>query len=165
MHVFFFCTQKYNFCQNYCNFDFDISDISLQYWLNVLRVRQGVRTGLGHGGITCVLQTQFSSFLLLIFLKAFYLGVYVSPYKCKILRQSFAWSFFLLLIFLKAFYLGCWCSINVTSVWLQNSWHHSSANLRLRSQTEISVKIKVSHSDLYFMVQGFCLIFWRLFDL
>ena len=22
---------------------------------------QGVRTGLGHGGITCVLQTQFSS--------------------------------------------------------------------------------------------------------
>ena len=23
---------------------------------------QGVRTGLGHGGITCVLQTQFSSF-------------------------------------------------------------------------------------------------------
>ena len=33
-----FCTQKYNFWQNYCNFDFDISDISLQYWLNVLRV-------------------------------------------------------------------------------------------------------------------------------
>ena len=25
---------------------------------------QGVRTGLGHGGITCVLQTQFSSFLI-----------------------------------------------------------------------------------------------------
>ena len=25
---------------------------------------QGVRTGLGHGGITCVLQTQFSSFYL-----------------------------------------------------------------------------------------------------
>ena len=25
---------------------------------------QGIRTGLGHGGITCVLQTQFSSFLL-----------------------------------------------------------------------------------------------------
>ena len=23
---------------------------------------QGTRTGLGHGGITCVLQTQFSSF-------------------------------------------------------------------------------------------------------
>ena len=23
---------------------------------------QGVRTGLGHGGITCVLRTQFSSF-------------------------------------------------------------------------------------------------------
>ena len=27
-----------------------------------MRMEQGVRTGLGHGGITCVLQTQFSSF-------------------------------------------------------------------------------------------------------
>ena len=26
-----------------------------------MRIGQGVRTGLGHGGITCVLQTQFSS--------------------------------------------------------------------------------------------------------
>ena len=26
-----------------------------------MRMGQGVRTGLGHGGITCVLQTQFSS--------------------------------------------------------------------------------------------------------
>ena len=40
-----------------------ISDISLQYLLNLLRVMEedGVRTDLGHGGITCVLQTQFSS--------------------------------------------------------------------------------------------------------
>ena len=29
-----------------------------------MRMGQGVRTGLGHGGITCVLQTQFSSLLL-----------------------------------------------------------------------------------------------------
>ena len=29
-----------------------------------MRMGQGVRTGLGHWGITCVLQTQFSSFLL-----------------------------------------------------------------------------------------------------
>ena len=29
-----------------------------------MRMEQGVRTGLGHGGITCVLQTQFSSLLL-----------------------------------------------------------------------------------------------------
>ena len=28
-----------------------------------MRMGQGVRTGLGHGGITCVLQTQFSSLL------------------------------------------------------------------------------------------------------
>ena len=27
-----------------------------------MRMGQGVRAGLGHGGITCVLQTQFSSF-------------------------------------------------------------------------------------------------------
>ena len=26
-----------------------------------MRMGQGVRTGLGHGGITCVLQTQFSN--------------------------------------------------------------------------------------------------------
>ena len=26
-----------------------------------MRMEQGVRTDLGHGGITCVLQTQFSS--------------------------------------------------------------------------------------------------------
>ena len=28
-----------------------------------MRMGQGVKTGLGHGGITCVLQTQFSSFI------------------------------------------------------------------------------------------------------
>ena len=27
-----------------------------------MRMGKGVRTGLGHGGITCVLQTQFSSY-------------------------------------------------------------------------------------------------------
>ena len=30
-----------------------------------MRMGQGVRTGLGHGSITCVLQTQFSSFILI----------------------------------------------------------------------------------------------------
>ena len=30
-----------------------------------MRMGQGVRTGLGNGGITCVLQTQFSSFTLI----------------------------------------------------------------------------------------------------
>ena len=30
-----------------------------------MRMEQGVRTGLGHGGITCVLQTQFSSYIYL----------------------------------------------------------------------------------------------------
>ena len=32
-----------------------------------MRMGQGVRTGLGHGGITCVLQTQFSSFFFFFF--------------------------------------------------------------------------------------------------
>ena len=31
-----------------------------------MRMGQGVRTDLGHGGITCVLQTQFSSFFFII---------------------------------------------------------------------------------------------------
>ena len=29
-----------------------------------MRIGQGVRTSLEHGGITCVLQTQFSSFFM-----------------------------------------------------------------------------------------------------
>ena len=36
-----------------------------------MRMGQGVRTGLGHGGISCVLQTQFSSFFLLFAVKVF----------------------------------------------------------------------------------------------
>ena len=32
-----------------------------------MRMGQGVRTGLEHGGITCVLQTQFSSLYLSTF--------------------------------------------------------------------------------------------------
>ena len=32
-----------------------------------MRMGQGVRTGIGHGGITCVLQTQFSSFFFFFF--------------------------------------------------------------------------------------------------
>ena len=31
-----------------------------------MRMGQGVRTGLGHGGITCVLLTQFSSFSFIV---------------------------------------------------------------------------------------------------
>ena len=31
-----------------------------------MRMGQGVRTGLGHRGITCVLQTQFSSYLFIL---------------------------------------------------------------------------------------------------
>ena len=31
-----------------------------------MRMGQGVRTDLGHGGITCVLQTQFSSLFIII---------------------------------------------------------------------------------------------------
>ena len=41
-----------------------------------MRIEQVVRTGLGHGGITCVLQTQFSSFLIV-------LQIFVSPAKQK----------------------------------------------------------------------------------
>ena len=41
-----FCSQKYNLWQNYCNFDFDLSDISLQYRLNML---EGHGWGWGKG--------------------------------------------------------------------------------------------------------------------
>ena len=34
-----------------------------------MRMGQGVRTGLGHGGITCVLQTQFSSLVIVLLQK------------------------------------------------------------------------------------------------
>ena len=34
-----------------------------------MRMGQGVRTGLGYGGIICVLRTQFSSFFFFFFLK------------------------------------------------------------------------------------------------
>ena len=30
-----------------------------------MRMGQGVRTGLGHGGLTCVLQAQFSSLVMI----------------------------------------------------------------------------------------------------
>ena len=33
-----------------------------------MRMEQGVRTGLGHGGITCVLRTQFSSLIFFLIL-------------------------------------------------------------------------------------------------
>ena len=37
-----------------------------------MRMGQGVKTGLGHGGITCVLQTQISSFFF-FFLNIFFI--------------------------------------------------------------------------------------------
>ena len=42
-----------------------------------MRMGQGVRTGLGHGGITCVLQTQFSS--LHCFSEKIRLAIHVTP--------------------------------------------------------------------------------------
>ena len=41
-----------------------VSSIDWMCWGSWVRMGQGVRTGLGHGGITCVLQTQFSSLLI-----------------------------------------------------------------------------------------------------
>ena len=44
-----------------------------------MRMEQGVRTGLGHGGITCVLQTQFSSFFFFFFEERY---PHINPSKC-----------------------------------------------------------------------------------
>ena len=53
-----------------------------------MRMGQGVRTGLGHGGITCVLQTQFSS-LFLSFITAFQLLQYsYYPYNASALINA-----------------------------------------------------------------------------
>ena len=48
-----------------------------------MRMGQGVRTGLGHGGITCVLQTQFSSFVLFFFIKTLH-DLQKRMYNCNI---------------------------------------------------------------------------------
>ena len=74
----------------------------------------------------------------------------------KVLREvffSFAYSF-------ESFLSRLLILINVTSVWLQNSWHHSAANLRSRSQTEISVEIKVGHSDYLKTIWSINMIPW-----
>ena len=53
-------------------------------WLRAwVRMGQGVRTGLGHRGITCVLQTQFSSYL--IFWFKFFLKIHISVTQSWIL--------------------------------------------------------------------------------
>ena len=51
-------------------------------------MEQGVRTGLGHGGITCVLQTQFSSSfpILHVHFKNFYVGVFSGTFKARMLK-------------------------------------------------------------------------------
>ena len=53
-----------------------------------MRMGQGVRTGLGHGGITCVLQTQFSSLqykaLGAVLYKWLYLGTGMAQIRLRI---------------------------------------------------------------------------------
>ena len=44
-----------------------------------MRMGQRLRTGLGHGGITCVLQTQFSNFFFFFFFECAYV-TYVHVY-------------------------------------------------------------------------------------
>ena len=62
-----------------------------------MRVGQGVRTGLGHGGIICVLQTLFSSFYAPNFGEvegAYWFGLSVRPSVrqsvCPSVRNSLA---------------------------------------------------------------------------
>ena len=52
-----------------------------------MRVGQGVRTGLGHGGTTCVLQTQFSSFFL-FYLNNNYINEILN--KCFLFQNEYA---------------------------------------------------------------------------
>ena len=52
-----------------------------------MRMGQGVRTGLGHGGITCVLQTQFSSYFMYLYIYLFYLSMKI---RLDVSRESSA---------------------------------------------------------------------------
>ena len=49
-----------------------------------MRMWQGVRTGLGHGGVICVLQTQFSSFFLF-----FHIVIKLSDWRVPALKTLF----------------------------------------------------------------------------
>ena len=46
-----------------------------------MRMGQGVRTGLGHGGITCVLQTQFSILFIIVVINIILLLLFVNFYE------------------------------------------------------------------------------------
>ena len=46
-----------------------------------MRMEQEVKTGLGHGGITCVLQTQFSSY----------------AYSCPLCNLNTLWNIIMIL--------------------------------------------------------------------
>ena len=65
MHVVFFAHKNITFDKIAAiltlTFQTLVSSIDWMCWGSWVRMGQGVRTGLGHGGITCVLQTQFSS--------------------------------------------------------------------------------------------------------
>ena len=66
---------------------------------------QGVRTGLGHGGITCVLLTQFSSlnyFLLLIRIESEMLTVAsLNANQKSVLAKRIKWKLKVILICIK----------------------------------------------------------------
>ena len=61
-----FCTQKYNFDKVTAiltlTFQALVSDIDCLWWRVMGGDGERVKPGLGHGGIICVLQTQFSFF-------------------------------------------------------------------------------------------------------
>ena len=69
VHVFFFAHKNIIFDKITAililTFQTLVSSIDWQCLGSWVRMGQGVRTGLGHGGITCVLQTQFSSFVVI----------------------------------------------------------------------------------------------------
>ena len=54
-----------------------------------MRMGQGVWTGLGHGGITCFLQTQFSSFIhVMLPEESLGGGAYITRFVCPSVRPS-----------------------------------------------------------------------------
>ena len=68
-----------------------------------MRIGQGVRTGLGHGGITCVLQTQFSSLSIYFYL------IFFLVYIIWILLLTYDKGHRLRMFYIYSIYIKVWC--------------------------------------------------------
>ena len=97
-----------------------------------MRMGQGVRTGLGHGGITCVLQTQFSS--LFLFLAVIYNSwLKFTPALSSFIRYMIPISHF-------SFYPGTPITMN------KNVMHSKTVTLHMQTFYDAYIILKIFSS-------------------